>query len=144
MNSKGQGALEYLLIIGGAIVVAVIVVSVIVSISQRNSETVSEKKKDFETMIDNTIIPPIIKSVDCNSSASEIVVEISPSPSSGITQYCLVINGLPADNCKPLASNLLTFTKEFSNSLLISILADKNGMAYSRPSSPEFLCHPHD
>jgi uncharacterized protein (UPF0333 family) len=147
MNSKGQGALEYLLIIGGAIVVAVIAVSIIVSLSQRNSQNATEKNQEFETFIDNTIIPPVVLTVDCNKAASQVVVSINKSPTPGVTQYCLVYNNGTPTGCRALAAgNILTYSQAIAdyNKQSISISADKNGIAYSQPSMPSIDCIPHN
>lgn len=39
MNKKGQGALEYLLLIGGAILVAVVVITILSGIGSQGGET---------------------------------------------------------------------------------------------------------
>ena len=149
MNSKGQGALEYLLIIGGAIVVAVIAVSIIVSLSQRNSQNATEKNQEFETFIDNTIIPPVVLTVDCNKAktSDQIEVTINKSPTPGVTRYCLVYNNGTPTGCRALAAdNILTYTQAIAdyNKQSISISADKNGIAYSQPSMPSIDCIPHN
>jgi len=147
MNSKGQGALEYLLIIGGAIVVAVIAVSIIVSISQNNSQNATEKNEQFENFIDNTIIPPVVLTVDCNKAKSEIVATINKSPTPGVTQYCLVYNNGTPTGCRALAAgNQLIYSQTIAdyNKQSISIQADKNGIAYSQPSMPSVECIPHN
>ena len=42
MNKNGQGALEYLILIGGAIVVAAVVIAVVVGINPENEQWVEE------------------------------------------------------------------------------------------------------
>ncbi|MFH1696426.1 MAG: class III signal peptide-containing protein [Candidatus Diapherotrites archaeon] len=42
MDEKGQGALEYLLLIGGAVLVAVVVIVLIISLAGDTGDTVNE------------------------------------------------------------------------------------------------------
>jgi hypothetical protein len=42
-KSKGQGALEYLLLIGGAILIAVIVIALLVGMGNRNKDSVTDQ-----------------------------------------------------------------------------------------------------
>ncbi|MBU0662796.1 class III signal peptide-containing protein [Candidatus Micrarchaeota archaeon] len=41
MDEKGQGALEYLLLIGGAVLVAVVVIVLIISLADQTADTVN-------------------------------------------------------------------------------------------------------
>ena len=147
MNSKGQGALEYLLIIGGAIVVAVIAVSIIISLSNRNSGNVSEQNQQFETFVDNTIIPPMVLSVDCNKAASRIQVTINASPTPDANSYCLFYEGTPStDSCKSIGTGTIVYTQTIADTTRkqIAISAKKANGAQSAPSTPAFSCMPHD
>jgi len=69
-NKKGQGALEYLLIIGGAILVAVIVIMVIVSMGSTSRSTANETANQSKTITSTTLssIPTIISIEPDNSS----------------------------------------------------------------------------
>lgn len=147
MNSKGQGALEYLLIIGGAIVVAVIAVSIIVSISQRNSQNATEKNEQFENFIDNTIIPPMVLSVDCNKAANRIQVTINASPTPDVNSYCLFYEGVPStDNCKSIGTGTIVYNQSIADTTRkqIAVSAKKANGAQSSPSSPTFSCVPYN
>lgn len=42
MNSKGQGAIEYLLIIGAAVIIAVIVIVVMMTLAEQGTTAVEE------------------------------------------------------------------------------------------------------
>jgi len=145
-NSKGQGALEYLLIIGGAIVVAVIAVSVVISLGQRNTQAASDSSEQFETMIDNTIIPPIILSVDCKTSGtSNITVQLNPSPTLGVTEYCLYYNGIYTNTCNSPTGNTVKFSQSISGTSRQQIaVSAKKGNAQSGPSAPPSSCIPHN
>jgi uncharacterized protein (UPF0333 family) len=50
-DSKGQGALEYLLIIGGAILVAAIAVAILVNVSKQSSEDVSSTQDSYNSAL---------------------------------------------------------------------------------------------
>jgi uncharacterized protein (UPF0333 family) len=147
MNSKGQGALEYLLIIGGAIVVAVIAVSIIVSISQRNSQNATEKNEQFENFIDNTIIPPMVLNADCNKTAGKVRVIINKSPTPDANSYCLYYEGVPSSaSCQSFGTGDLIFTQSIADTSRkqIAISAKKANGAQSSPSSPTFSCVPYE
>lgn len=145
---KGQGALEYLIIIGAAILVAVIVVSLIISVSRSNSDTATRQNEQFNDMIDNTIIPPMVLNVDCNRAGNKVEVVINPSNSPGVTDYCLVFNNVPnlsscnLANVNPLVFNSVTIPNMEKQN--ISIIAKKGTVAYSQPSMPPVTCTPHN
>ena len=50
-DKKAQGALEYLLIIGGAIVLAAIVIAVVINVSGDSKDTVSGAQEDFNKIV---------------------------------------------------------------------------------------------
>ena len=63
-NKKGQGALEYLLLIGGAVLIAVIVIALLVGMGSQNSE--NSKARNEEAMAaTNVPTPSVVNSVDC-------------------------------------------------------------------------------
>ncbi len=67
-NKKGQGALEYLLLIGGAVLIAVIVIALLVGMGSQNSE--NSKTRNEEAMAATNIpIPSVINSVTCDAGA---------------------------------------------------------------------------
>ena len=149
MNSKGQGALEYLLIIGGAIVVAVIAVSIIISLSNRNSSNVSEQNQQFDTFIDSTILPPMILNVDCNNTADRVRVTLNASPTPDVNTYCLYYEGAPStDVCKVLSdgSGTIIFNQVIADNSRkqIAVSAKKANGAQSSPSTPAFSCVPYN
>ena len=150
MNSKkGQGALEYLLIIGGAIVVAVIAVSIIISLSNRNSSNVSEQNQQFETFIDNTILQPMILNVDCNNTANTVRVTLNASPTPDANTYCVYYEGVPStDSCKSFSggSGTIIFNQTIADNSRkqIAVSAKKANGAQSSPSTPAFSCVPYN
>lgn len=61
-DKKAQGALEYLLIIGGAIVLAAIVIAVVVNIANQAKENVDVNVIDYNSYLPpkdyNSYLPP--------------------------------------------------------------------------------------
>jgi len=150
MNSKGQGALEYLILIGAAILVAVIVVTVILGTSSSNRQTSEQTTRSYTDLVTNTILPPMIISVDCNSTTPGTATYIiNPSVSSDVNEYCLVQDddvNIATAACAGLTSNRVTIsnlTLIDGNSYRMSLVAG-NGRAYSTPTSPAPTCIAHD
>jgi len=145
-SKKGQGALEYLIIIGAAILVAVIVVTLIISVSRSNTDQTTTSNEQYTNLIDNTIVPPILISVDCNSTNDIITMTINPSITQGVTDYCLVVNNIPniTTGCKPKASSLsFDYTLTADTTYGVSLIA-KKGNAYSQPTMPSSSCKAHN
>lgn len=68
-NKKGQGALEYLLLIGGAVLIAVIVIALLVGMGSENATTARDRNKEALEAID-TPIPSTISNVTCNGTSA--------------------------------------------------------------------------
>lgn len=145
-KNKGQGALEYLLIIGGALVIAVIVVTLILSIGKSNNESAIDSQNEFAMMIDNTITPPIVTSVSCQT--DKIIVYMNPASDPRVKGY-----RIKKDN-EVLIPNTATTFLDYSSGKIehtfnaevnagtkhkISVIAYKND-SQSRPSTPSFNC----
>lgn len=134
-NKKGQGALEYLLIISGALIVAVTVVVIIVSMSSSNRDTVSEQDKKLSSVIDNTIVPPIVNIIDCNN--SQIRFSINSSDSDFI--YVLNNGDITELNTNPV-NGVYTLTgvapsADGKYSLTIASVVNEKYSAFSKPVS---------
>ena len=87
-NKKGQGALEYLLLIGGAVLIAVIVIALLVGMGSQNSE--NSKTRNEEAMnATNVPIPSVINTATC--SGATVVVNWTPVQKTG-NDYNLVVN----------------------------------------------------
>jgi len=84
-NKKAQGALEYLLIIGGALLIAVIAVTIIVSLGSGNRETVDDSQQGYQELVDNQVIAPIINDIEC--SIGTIIIYTAGSPTTGVSNY---------------------------------------------------------
>jgi uncharacterized protein (UPF0333 family) len=71
-NKKGQGALEYLLLIGGAVLIAVIVIALLVGMGSQNATTAKERNEEAMEATD-TPIRSIITEVSCPTEKTIIV-----------------------------------------------------------------------
>jgi uncharacterized protein (UPF0333 family) len=90
-NKKGQGALEYLLLIGGAVLIAVIVIALLVGMGSENATTARERNTEALEAID-TPIPSTISNVTCTGDNSAII-SWTPVFKDGYT-YSVSENGL--------------------------------------------------
>ena len=89
-TKKGQGALEYLLLIGGAVLIAVIVIAIIVTMSNSSQKSVTESGQSATNLLDQPNTPlinnVIAKGEDCNDSAVDGkirgIISVSWTPSS--------------------------------------------------------------
>lgn len=115
LNSKGQGALEYLLIIGGVVLVAVIVVALLIGMSTDNSENAKKQTSEF---ISNTDIalPSTVLSVICKEKTAgpdEYVVKWNATHKDGY-EYTLLFDDSPIKfeylNILP-STNPIVFTR---------------------------------
>ena len=107
-NKKGQGALEYLLLIGGAVLIAVIVIALLVGMGSQNSE--NSKTRNEEAMAATNIpIPSVVNNVTCSNDGN-YVVNWTAVNKQGNT-YKLVINYATEDTkafdatTNPIVSN---------------------------------------
>ncbi|HOW29133.1 MAG TPA: class III signal peptide-containing protein [archaeon] len=93
-NKKGQGALEYLLLIGGAVLIAVIVIALLVGMGSQNSE--NSKTRNEEAMAATNIpIPSVINSVNCDDT-NHFIVNWTAVNKAG-NEYDLIINYTTTD-----------------------------------------------
>lgn len=140
LNKKGQGAMEYLLIIGGAVLVAIVAISIIISISNKNSSKVSDKNEEYEKFIDSTIVPPII--ISCTKIPAKISMVFNKSPSLGVTEYCLYVNGNYTGTCtKPSGLNEIDINYNTGGlEIDVALSARKDDGSISQPSTPSIKC----
>ncbi len=138
-KNKGQGALEYLLIIGGALLVAVVVIVIITSTGRTSEEVVRGSTDSYSSVIDSTIIPPIITSFVCSEDLSEVTFYITPSPTAGVGGYKLIYNNNPIGDSKQITDNQLDFNHSdysgvtFDSGDTFALVAVRNDM-YSQPT----------
>ena len=107
-NKKAQGALEYLLIIGGAMLIAVIAIVIITGLGRSNTETVGENQEGYQQLVDNQIVPPIISDVEC--SIADVKVYTAGSPTTGVKGYMISLDGNAFVNVS-LSSGKITYGK---------------------------------
>ena len=95
LNSKGQGALEYLLIIGGVVLVAVVVVALLIGMSSENTENSKQQSKEFIASTD-LALPSTLLSVICKEKAGndEYVVKWNPTHKEGY-EYTVLFDDKP-------------------------------------------------
>lgn len=141
-KQKGQGALEYLILVGAAILIAVIVVSIIMGTSTTGRKNSEDTTRSYQELVTNTIISPVIINVSCK--ANEATYLINPSVTKGVTKYCVVIDGdVNISNCKEPANNQVKITGltlgSENTKHEMSLVAQK-GNAYSAPTLPAFEC----
>lgn len=97
-RQKGQGALEYLLIIGAALIVAVTIIVLVINISSSNREEAVRQEENIMQIFDETIAPPIVNITKCETeevsfflvpSNKEYIFEID-----GVSPICLETKGI--------------------------------------------------
>jgi len=96
LNSKGQGALEYLLIIGGVVLVAVVVVALLIGMSSENTENSKQQSKEFIASTD-LALPSTLLSVICKEKTGvddEYVVKWNPTHKEGY-EYTVLFDDKP-------------------------------------------------
>jgi uncharacterized protein (UPF0333 family) len=132
---KGQTSLEYLLIVGGALVLGVFVVVMLTSTRQTSIDVTEEAVRSYTDLIDQTITPPIITSVTCKS--NQITVMIRPSVTIGVNEYCLVLDDTFTNVCEAPQNNVVELVPDPdltpSQSYKVSLVSKKTDN-YSTPS----------
>jgi hypothetical protein len=136
LNKKGQGALEYLLIIGGVIIIAIIVIFIIISTSGSSRDTVDSSQEKMNNITDSAIFPPRIKSSACSFLTDGNIsfkLNVFESPSKDVSEYCLYVNNKDANVCSVINLGNLDFNYQYSaadnNSFAINLVAKSfNGL----------------
>jgi hypothetical protein len=146
-NQKGQGAMEYLLLIGATIIIAISVIILITNMNASNRDSALEQDKAITEILDNTLVPPIVTTVDCEVGANVTINLVSSSPSTG---YRIKVG----NNVFPSGTDVL-YVNEGTSVLQtpasnlgvinpgqrydVSVITVKNNV-YSRPSTPSSSC----
>lgn len=136
LNKKGQGALEYLLIIGGVIIIAIIVIFIIISTSGSSRDTVDSSQEKMNNITDSAIFPPRIKSSACSFLTDGNIsfkLNVFESPSKDVSEYCLYVNNKDANVCSVINLGNLDFNYQYNvadnNSFAINLVAKSfNGL----------------
>ncbi|HNW05503.1 MAG TPA: class III signal peptide-containing protein [archaeon] len=71
-NKKGQGALEYLLLIGGAVLIAVIVIALLVGMGSSSKKNASQGGDRINQAISGTAIASVLQSANCDGNVLKI------------------------------------------------------------------------
>jgi len=153
-KTKAQGALEYLMLIGGALLIAVVVILLISSTSRNSTNQAKTNSNNLSKLIDNTIIPPIITDVDCNIDSNVLTITINPPSGLGMNRFLIKVDNQtpkPADGTfyTSNANNIIyANTNDFGINTLnqsydVSLIALKNN-SRSRPSEPPMSCIAHN
>jgi len=154
-KQKGQGAMEYLLLIGATILIAVTVIILIINMNQSNRENVLEQDASLGKIFDNTLIPPIVTNIDCISGG---VVRVNIVESGKYSGYKIKVGSnepypsgnsllIPNENGVLVSEDTEAFPSAGNLGLIddvgtryeISVVAIKNNL-YSRPSTPSSSC----
>ncbi|MFH0906000.1 MAG: class III signal peptide-containing protein [archaeon] len=80
-RKKGQGALEYLLLIGGAVLIAVIVIALLVSMGGKNKQNIQNQTQQVDTLLENITAPMISSAIMTACTATTPVVNLTFSGS---------------------------------------------------------------
>jgi uncharacterized protein (UPF0333 family) len=141
-RKKGQGALEYLLIIGAAIIVSTTVILLIVTMGGSKRDAAQDQDQAITNLIDNALVPPVVIGVDCNVTG-DTTIQLIESEKNG--RYRIKV-GNTIDNDVFFSNN--GFISKSSNALgitspgevySISVVSVKNNVI-SRPSMPAVAC----
>ena len=81
-KKKGQGALEYLLLIGGAVLIAVIVIALLVGMGSQSRDTAQDQANRVQQATDvpqpAQIVSVVAKYNDCDTGTGKITVSWRP------------------------------------------------------------------
>lgn len=162
-DQKGQGALEYLLIIGGVLLVAIIIITIVLSTSRSSERQASEAGRQVQQIEDTQVMQGIISNVDCNATSDFIRVQYQESVTPGIKKYRFYIYPSPTSSAS-YQTRLLdydvaimgtdfnvndtyymdgsTLNMTSNEKYYVSITAIKDNI--SSPNSNRFPCTAHD
>lgn len=82
-NKKGQGALEYLLLIGGAVLIAVIVIALLVGMGSSGRQTTQQNANTTNQIVSGSAIAPILNSASCDAGPTPQTMTINFTSSGG-------------------------------------------------------------
>ena len=143
-KEKGQGALEYLLIIAGAMIIAVTVIVLVIGMGGTSREQATESSERLDRLIDETLIPPVVRYISgCGAGA-----EIHLTPLERTDIYRVYVNNTPVNAgaggaIHTAIDNVITlnFPPGTSRNDNITVSSIRNNLE-SRPSTPPSRCTP--
>lgn len=137
-KEKGQGALEYLLIIAGAMIIAVTVIVLVISMGGQSREQVTESSETLDRLIDETLIPPVVRYIRGCGDAAEIHI----TPLERTDSYRVYVNNVLKDDIHTASNdNVITLDLDANRTDNITVSSFRNNME-SRPSTPPSRCTP--
>ena len=93
-KKKGQGALEYLLLIGGAVLIAVIVIALLVGMGGQSRDTAQDQANRVQQATDvpqpAQIVSVVAKYDECTSTDGEITVSWRPLGEGGSNEMVVL------------------------------------------------------
>ncbi len=137
-KGKGQGALEYLLIIGAALIVAVTVIVLVISMSGSSTEQAGQQGETLSTLIDNALNPPVVTYINgCGDGAKIHLIETETNGT-----YKIYKDGTAVGGIYTASNGIITLDLESAESTdRITVSLVKNNRE-SRPSTPSSRCTP--
>ncbi|MFA7575852.1 MAG: class III signal peptide-containing protein [archaeon] len=117
-NRKGQGALEYLLLIGGAVLIAVIVIALLVGMGGQSRDTASTQADKAQAALDvpqpAQIVSVVAKRSDCTPPGNTNI-QFSWRPMGEGGSHALII-----EDSSGTAMNIVGLTDNGGNPLTVS------------------------
>ncbi len=141
---KGQGAMEYLLLIGAAIIIAISVVVLITSMGSSNRKVALDQDKTLTNLLDNALVPPIVVSVDCDVGNDLVTIHLIESEHNAYYRIA-VDSGTPNLTELPAVGGIITQSASalgvttVGQTYAVSVAFVKNSN-YSKLSQPASSC----
>ena len=128
-NKKGQGALEYLLLIGGAVLIAVIVIALLVGMGSQNASSAKERNDEAIEAID-TPIPSTITNIQCVDT-NKAVISWSPVYKTDydfqLTKDGNVVSGFDYNSTFSSTTNPILVTNGCQTKPAVFVITTKSG-----------------
>jgi len=142
-QQKAQGAMEYLLLIGATIIIAISVILLITSMSNSNRKNAISQDDALTNLMDNALVPPIVVSVDCVVGGF-VTIHLIESEQHGY--YRISVDGaVPSTTELQTVGGIITQSAAslgidtIGQTYNVAVSSTKNGN-YSKPSQPVFPC----
>lgn len=140
---KGQGALEYLLLIGGAVIIATIVVALLVGMNQSSKQGIHDNANTTTKIIENSPLAPILINAHCNNQDS-IILEYNlfeDNQPSGSTAQVVIDGSVALDlgnnpiepNMTPMSTTIINICAGAPHSIQIRVITSSGNFIDSNP-----------
>lgn len=94
-SKKAQGSLETLILIGGAIIIAITIIAIVISLSGSSRDSISDQGEDIQSITEGPIAPTITnveaRYLDCIDDKENSLLRFSWSPISLDGTFRLII-----------------------------------------------------